>query len=197
MNFLAHAYLSFEIPEIVTGNLITDFMRGHKKEEFLPGIQHGIELHHKIDTFTDSHPATLKAKEFLRPVTGRYCDVFMDVVYDHFLATDSQIFPNSKLAQFSQNTYSLLDQYTVFFPEGFQRIFYYMKKEDWLYYYHTKKGIENSFDAIFRRAKYLEKTNAVYKAFHTYYVEFQNAYDNFMPDMIVQAKEFLSTKGYS
>ncbi len=192
MNFLAHAYLSFGNPKILTGNLITDFMRGHKKEEFPSGIQHGIELHHKIDTFTDNHPATLKAKEYLRPTTGRYCGVFLDVVYDHFLATDAQIFPDSTLAQFSQDIYSLLDQNTAFFPENFQRIYYYMKKEDWLYNYHTKKGIGNSFNGVFRRAKYLERTNAAYKTFLTHYDEFQNAYDNFMPDMIVQAKDFLT-----
>ena len=31
VNYLAHAYLSFGDPEILTGNLISDFVKGKKK----------------------------------------------------------------------------------------------------------------------------------------------------------------------
>jgi acyl carrier protein phosphodiesterase len=34
MNYLAHAYLSFNEPEILTGNMISDFVKGKKKFEF-------------------------------------------------------------------------------------------------------------------------------------------------------------------
>ena len=39
MNFLAHAWLSFDVPEILAGNLISDFVKGKKKFEFASGIQ--------------------------------------------------------------------------------------------------------------------------------------------------------------
>ena len=31
VNYLAHAYLSFGIPDIVVGNLISDFIKGKKR----------------------------------------------------------------------------------------------------------------------------------------------------------------------
>lgn len=65
MNFLAHAWLSFDVPEILAGNLISDFVKGKKKFEFASGIQKGIELHRNIDAFTDQHPATKDAKNIL------------------------------------------------------------------------------------------------------------------------------------
>ena len=70
MNYLAHAYLSFNNPEILTGNMISDFIKGNKKLNYISGIQKGIMLHRAIDEFTDNHPATKLAKEFFRKDTG-------------------------------------------------------------------------------------------------------------------------------
>ena len=55
MNFLAHAYLSFNEPEIWVGNMISDFVKGQKKLEYPEGIQTGIQIHRNIDEFTDTH----------------------------------------------------------------------------------------------------------------------------------------------
>ncbi len=195
MNFLAHAYLSFEIPEIVVGNLITDFMPGYEKDNFPKEIQNGIALHHEIDYFTDQHPTTHQANEYLRPASGRYCGVFMDIIYDHFLASDKTIFPGHTLATYSQKIYKILDTYYNLLPKKFQHVFYHMKKEDWLYHYHTTKGTNNAFGGIYHRARYLEKNNEVYKAFILHYDAFQEAYNHFMPEMIHQAKTFLAERG--
>ena len=62
MNYLAHAYLSFNIPEILVGNLISDFVKGKRKLDYPPGIRTGITLHRAIDTFTDTHPAIRDVK---------------------------------------------------------------------------------------------------------------------------------------
>ena len=63
MNYLAHAYLSFNHPEILTGNMISDFVKGKKKFDYPTTIQKGIMLHRAIDQFTDTHEATKEAKE--------------------------------------------------------------------------------------------------------------------------------------
>ena len=93
MNYLAHAYLSFSIPEIAVGNLISDFVKGKKKLEYPETIQKGISLHRAIDAFTDAHEITRQAKVFFRPDYGLYSGALTDVVYDHFLANDPLEFP--------------------------------------------------------------------------------------------------------
>ena len=67
MNYLAHAYLSFGQPAILTGNMISDYVKGKKKFDYPPEILRGINLHRSIDQFTDNHPATREAKEVFRP----------------------------------------------------------------------------------------------------------------------------------
>ena len=64
MNYLAHSYLSFNQPEILVGNMISDFVKGKKKFTYPSDIQNGIVLHRAIDEFTDAHPATKKQKSF-------------------------------------------------------------------------------------------------------------------------------------
>ena len=66
MNYLAHAYLSFGMPAITVGNLISDFVKGKQKFTYPAAIQQGIVLHRAIDTFTDTHAVTRKAKTFFR-----------------------------------------------------------------------------------------------------------------------------------
>ena len=109
MNYLAHAYLSFNHEEILVGNMISDFVKGKKKFDYSSGIQKGIALHRAIDAFTDTHKATHAAKQCFRPAVGLYAGAFLDVVYDHFLANDRNEFADDKaLLLFTQNTYSSL-----------------------------------------------------------------------------------------
>jgi len=77
MNFLAHAYLSFEMPEILVGNLISDFVKGRKKFDYSLPIQHGISLHRSIDHFTDTHPVTAEAKSLFKADYRLYAGAFM------------------------------------------------------------------------------------------------------------------------
>ena len=72
VNYLAHAYLSFGDPDILAGNMISDFVKGKKKYEYPDRIQIGITLHRKIDEYTDSHPATGRPKSYLKKTAGPY-----------------------------------------------------------------------------------------------------------------------------
>ena len=116
MNYLAHAYLSFGDPDILAGNMISDFVKGKKKFEYSDRIQMGITLHRKIDEYTDSHPATRQAKEFLKKTAGPYAGAFVDIVYDHFLANDPYEFEEGALADFAQYTYLQLEPFENGFP---------------------------------------------------------------------------------
>jgi acyl carrier protein phosphodiesterase len=95
MNYLAHAYLSFEITDITVGNMISDFVKGKQKFDYPFAIQQGITLHRAIDSFTDSHAVTRQAKSFFRESYGLYAGPLVDVVYDHFLANDTLRFPET------------------------------------------------------------------------------------------------------
>lgn len=191
MNYLAHAYLSFNKPEILVGNMISDFVKGRKKYDYPQKIQHGIMLHREIDNFTDTHFATKEAKEIFRPVYRLYAGSFIDVVYDHFLALDGNEFTDESLKAFTVNTYYLLDQYAAHFPEKFSMMYPYMKAHNWLYYYRYRQGIEKSLGGVVRRAKYLTESDTAYVLFTDHYDSLKQLYQLFFPELKSMALNFL------
>jgi acyl carrier protein phosphodiesterase len=179
MNYLAHARLSFNDPEILVGNMISDFVKGKKKFDYPLGIQAGITLHRIIDTFTDEHPATKEAKEFFRPQYRLYSGAFIDVVYDHFLATDLTEFTQPSLLEFSQQVYAVLEDNKQWLPERFAGMFPYMRSQNWLYNYQTTSGTERSFGGLVRRSAYLTESDTACKLFNEHYQPLQACYRHF------------------
>lgn len=185
MNYLAHAYLSFGDPAILTGNMISDFIKGKKKFDYPEDIQQGIALHRAIDDFTDRHPITRQAKAFFSADYGLYAGPLTDVIYDHFLANDPLTFPAGSLAAFAKTTYEQLGQQQErdVFPERFARMFIYMRSQDWLYNYRTRQGIYNSLQGLSRRALYMPGPEKAGRLFEEHYLPLQSCYNAFFPEL--------------
>jgi acyl carrier protein phosphodiesterase len=184
VNYLAHAYLSYDLPDVLTGNLISDFVKGKRKLDYPPAIRVGIALHRAIDGFTDVHGATRRAKSYFRADYGLYSGPVTDVVYDHFLATDARIFPTAgDLAAFAQRTYGQLAGREGLFPERFGRLFPFMRNQDWLSGYRLKEGIYASLGGLARRAAYMPDPGQACRLFETHYAELGDCYRDFFPEL--------------
>ncbi len=191
MNYLAHAWLSFHHPEITVGNMISDFIKGKKQYDFSPGIQKGIRLHRAIDEFTDTHPATKKIKKLFQPDYRLYAGAFTDVAYDYFLANDKNEFASgAALKEFSASVYDILDWHFNILPMGFQRLFTYMKTQDWLSHYGEPWLIERSFHGLERRAAYLQESGIAFKIFTVNKEAMRSHYAVFFPEL----KDFATHK---
>ena len=181
MNYLAHAYLSFGIPEITVGNLISDFVKGKQKFTYPAAIQQGIVLHRAIDTFTDTHAITAQAKSFFREPYRLYSGAIVDVVYDHFLANDPMEFPGDSLLPFSLDTYTAVQPYSNWLPPKFARMFPYMMQQNWLNNYRYTWGIQRSFEGLVRRSAYLSDSETAFTLFLQNYNRLQQYYNQFFP----------------
>lgn len=189
MNYLAHAYLSYNSPQILVGNMISDFVKGAAKFSFNGNVQKGITLHRWIDEYTDNHEATRQAKVFFRPSYRLYSGAIVDVLYDHFLANDESEFDDFSLKEFSKKTYSELEKNATELPNRFLQMFTYMKTEDWLYNYKYTEGVRKTLHGLVRRAAYLKESDTAYRLFLQHYAELNNCYHAFFKDVKQFAKE--------
>ena len=184
MNYLAHAFLSFDHADILTGNMINDYVKGRKKFDYPELIQKGMALHRAIDQFTDIHPVTKEAKIFFSPAYRLYSGAFIDIVYDHFLALDKRQFEKyGGLQNFSEEVYLLLHKKQMYFPEPFQRMFPFMREQNWLFHYQFRSGIKDAFGGLVRRAKYLHESEIGFQIFEDKYDELQLCYEEFFPEL--------------
>jgi len=164
--------------------MISDFVKGKKQFDFSPGIQKGIRLHRAIDEFTDAHPATKQLKEFFRPDYRLYAGAFADVAYDHFLANDKNEFASgSALQSFSASVYVIIDDHISELPVGFQKLFPYMKTQDWLFNYREPWLIDRSFLGLERRATYLQESGVAFRIFRENIEAMRSCYISFFPEL--------------
>ena len=184
MNYLAHAYLSFDQPGILAGNMISDFVKGKKQYSYSLMIQKGIKLHRAIDNFTDTHIAIKEMKKAFRPAYGLYAGVFIDIICDYFLANDKKEFATpDALKSFAAKTYSELNAQLQLIPPDFGQFFFYMKQYDWLYNYQYEEAIQKSFTAMARRAKYITEADFAFEIFKQNTEALKVYYDDFFPSL--------------
>jgi acyl carrier protein phosphodiesterase len=88
LNYLAHLYLSDGSAESLLGNLLADFLKGPSSTVEDTRVREGVELHRRIDRFTDGHPVFLRSVDRFSPRRRRAAPVLVDIFYDHFLARD-------------------------------------------------------------------------------------------------------------
>jgi len=194
MNYLGHAFLSFGNAEVLTGNLIGDHVKGKLALNNYPdGIRKGIELHRKIDRFTDDHPAVKRAGLWFRQDYGLYSGAIVDSLFDHFLANDPGHFSSeSVLLDFTQNTYAAVAHHADFFPNAFAQYFPYMREQNWLYNYRTLQGMKRSLNGLHRRAKYMPAIDEAYNIFIGQYYQMAQCYYEFSDDVVKFVKLELS-----
>jgi acyl carrier protein phosphodiesterase len=183
MNYLAHAYLSFQNDEVLVGNMSSDFIKGKKRYNFSPQVQNGIELHRRIDAFTDTHIITAEAKKYFKEAVGTYSGAFTDVAYDYFLANDENEFTETSLKEFAQYVYRTLERNRTILPARLQSMLPYMQQQDWLFNYKSFWGIEKSFEGIVKRAVYLNDSKPAYNVFIEYCNTLRPLYQKFFPEL--------------
>ncbi|MBC7447841.1 MAG: DUF479 domain-containing protein [Hymenobacteraceae bacterium] len=156
MNLLAHLFLAAHRPEDEQlGNFAADHVGSRRAvAAYPPGFRAGVELHHRIDSFTDQHPEVHKTKARLREAGfGKYAPVIADVLYDHFLARDfARYSPTESLAQFTQRMYALLQRRAPDLPAGVQRFLPHMVSHDWLVNYAHPWGFARALGGLAHRA---------------------------------------------
>lgn len=182
MNFLAHAYLSMKKSGVITGNLISDYVKGKKQYDYPERVRAGIILHRSIDEFTDKHESTRTIKSFFAPHYRLYAGAFCDVVYDHFLANDRMIFPDARLIdELTAQVYADLEEHADLLPPAFVPVYQSMREHNWLGLYGNDWAVKRSFDSLAKRSRYLTEAEIAYGIFLQNKNLMQGAYEAYFP----------------
>jgi len=122
MNFLAHLYLSGDDPELLVGNLLGDFVKGRLVGQFPAGIERGIYLHRRIDSFAGQNRHFIRSKRRIDESFGHYRGVLVDLFFDHFLASHWDEFSDITLDRFLSAAYRVVRDHDNDVPEHLHTI---------------------------------------------------------------------------
>lgn len=184
MNYLAHLFLADNTPESLVGAMLGDFVKGAAKNNYPPIIRHNIELHRRIDSFTDAHPIVRAAKPLIAPERRRFAGIFLDIFYDHYLAKNWTRFSAVPLPSFTRQAYRALQQHHLLLPEKLQTMLPLMMTEDWLGSYARVAWIEVTLQRMARRLRNGHLLASGSEELHRHYDRFEADFLTFFPDLL-------------
>ena len=160
-----------------------DFVKGNQAARYDIDIQKGIELHRKIDKFTDQHSDVIALKSVLSAKRKRFSGIIADVVFDHFLAKHWQQFSPISLNTFALNCYRELAAHQALMPEKMQVMTSRMKTHNWLEQYAQTQAIEGALNGISRRIRFDNELLNAHLEVMPAYDEYQQAFFQFFPEL--------------
>lgn len=183
MNFLAHLLLTHDNEDQTIGNFIADSVKRSDWIAYKPEVIAGIEIHHKIDAYTDSHPVVRHTKELLRPNHGKYSPVISDIAYDHFLAKNFDEYSSTPLEEFAARCYTLFRSRWGELPANVQHMTRYMQSGNWLANYAKRDGLNRALSGMGRRAAFKNKMHKATDDIFEQYELFEKDFREFFPDL--------------
>lgn len=184
MNFLAHAYLSGDDPEVLFGNFVADGIKGTAAVDYPEAIREGIALHRRIDAYTDAHPVVKQSVARLQPVFRKYAVVIVDIYYDHFLARNWHAYCQKDLVDFTASVYKILIVRYRMLPKRTKRALPFMIAQNWLVGYANLGDLDRVFRGMARRARFDSGMEYAVPFLKQHYADFEKEFRLFFPELV-------------
>jgi acyl carrier protein phosphodiesterase len=187
VNYLAHLHLGGEAPQQLLGSLYGDFVKGPLAGRFPAGIEAGIQLHRRIDAFTDRHPLVEQARARFPAERRRTSGILLDLFFDHCLARDWAEFASEPLAQFTGRVYRVLAAQPEL-PERLAYIAPRMAAQDWLGSYRDFAVLEQVLLGMSRRLSRPQMLAGAMSELERLYEPLSDDFREFYPQLQVFAR---------
>lgn len=182
MNYLAHLHLGGQRPGQLLGSLYGDFVKGRLQGQFAPEVEAAIQLHRRIDVFTDRHPLVDIALGRFSDTRRRYAGIVLDVFFDHCLARDWKLYAEQPLEVFTADVYRVLTREPQL-PERLARIAPHMVANDWLGSYQQFEVLEQVLRGISRRLSRPEELAGAMEELRRLYEPLSDDFRLFYPQL--------------
>ncbi|MBE9178010.1 DUF479 domain-containing protein [Oculatella sp. LEGE 06141] len=184
MNYLAHLYLANNNSGLLIGSILGDFVKGSISTLYTPEIRAGIDLHRKVDSYTDSHQVVHASKRIVAPSRRRFAGIMVDLFYDHFLAKNWHHYSTVSLYDFSHHVYTVLAEHQAILPDALKQILPHMIEQNWLMSYREINHVNRALNGISRRFKRQNNLFNSAEELEWNYASFEQDFQLFFPDLI-------------
>ena len=184
MNVLAHIYLSGDSEKIIVGNYIGDYVKGKDYLNYPEQIRKGIIIHRHIDAFTDRHPVVHRSKIFFSRKYYKYAGVVTDIIYDHFLTKEWDLFSRRPLESVTYNFYRAMVNNYQHMPPNVREMMPFFIINNWIESYQTITGIRLVLKTLSKHSSLPNETRFAVRALKKNYNSLQEDFMEFFPQLI-------------
>jgi len=184
MNYLAHSYLSCNSEELLIGNLVTDLIAKKDELHYSEAIRDGINLHRKIDDYTDNHRLVRKSLDLIRPSQGKYAPVVLDILWDYFLCKNWSVYSSEDLQDFSNGVYKILQKNYDSIQEKVVIRFTSMISHNFLMSCASKQALKHTFGHLNKRVRFVANFEEAAEIVTTYEKELNSNFTLFFSEML-------------
>ncbi|HNX84186.1 MAG TPA: ACP phosphodiesterase, partial [Bacteroidales bacterium] len=183
MNVLAHIYLSGDSDNIIIGNYIGDYVKGRDYLQYPEGIRKGIIIHRHIDAFTDRHPVVHRSKLHFVGRYRKYAGVIIDILYDHYLTREWDLFSRRPLESVTYNFYRAMVNNFEILPESVREKMPFFIIDNWLETYQTRRGIRRVLKTLSGITSLPKETRWAMRVWKKQYYSIEEDFMEFFPQL--------------
>ena len=153
-------------------------------------IQKGIELHRKIDSYTDKHKEVKFCTKLLHPTQGKYSPVVVDVLFDYVLFHNWVRYSGITYDDFEIQVYDSIRRGIDEFPDRIQKTAIAMVDGRFLSAYTTLEGMRKTFTRMERRVKFESNIINAVDDLEFHFDAINEKFNQFFPDVIEMVDGF-------
>lgn len=193
MNFLGHAYVARNHPELIAGNFAGDSFKGKLENFDLPkNIIDGVKLHRYIDDTTDHSEIILGAGHIFQEAgIKKISYIATDIIMDHYLAREWVKFSSKDYDTFVHKVYEHTDKYLDQLPADFNWMYQNLKNYGWFYDYPSVEGMRKILTQFSRRIPFENDLPRCMDLYLEHQEAFDTAFSNFLIEIKQSSVEFI------
>ena len=120
----------------------------------------------------------------------------MDIIYDHYLAKNFELYSPISLQQYANGIYDTLKINYHFLPEHAKRFYGYMTERNILFHYSSLQGIETVLTHLSGRIRNRFELQLAIPILEASYTEIEEEFFIFFDDLQTFCKEQAELKGF-
>lgn len=191
MNYLAHLALSGDDSEVITGNLMGDFLTRKQLTDKSVNFRIGYDLHMFIDQFTDAHRIVDEIIELFKHNHGKYASVISDIIFDYFLAVNWYSFYEKDFDSFESDIYNKLYQNTGLLPDRVKIHLERMIKGNFIKSYTSLYGLHFVLERMDKRASFEGKFTQAIRVIEQHEEFINHKFVEFYHDLKIESEKKL------
>jgi len=221
MNFLAHCLIAARVPVgnassrpndwrtkakgtpngheslsvgLIAGGVLGDFIKGPIPPQLPAPLRAGVRLHRRIDAYSNQLAGVRQSCGRFPKNLRRLAPVFVDIIADHCLALDWQMWHGGPLEEFSQRCYAALTPHAHYLDDRSRRYLNWLIEEDLLASYRTSSSMERGLKSVTRQLRREHLNSAVLEFVAEALPELRADFRAYFPQLLEHGRDWIESR---